>query len=341
MAERITTLGGAARRGYHPSLALAIIVTCQLMIILDATVVNIALPRIQSSLHFSATNLSWVLNAYTLAVAGLLLLGGRAGDILGRRRMFIGGIALFTVASLLGGFATSSWWLLAARAAQGVGAAGAAPGALSLIATNFEEGPERNRALGIFSAVSAAGGSLGLILGGLLTAWASWRWVLFINVPIGIAVVALAPHFIRESERRAGRFDLAGALTSTIGMVSLVYGFIRAASSGWGDDVCRLALAIAVVFLALFLSVEARIREPIVPLHLFANRNRASAYLSMLLLPATMFGMFFFLSQFVQDVLGFSPIKAGLAFLPLTLAIFTSSRIVPRCCRASAPGHSE
>ncbi|HEY8285118.1 MAG TPA: MFS transporter, partial [Chloroflexota bacterium] len=313
-----------------PSIALAVIVTCQLMITLDATVVNVALPRIQSSLHFSPTNLSWVLNAYTLAVGGLLLLGGRAGDILGRRRLFIGGIALFTLASLLGGFATSSWWLLASRAAQGVGAAAAAPGALALIATNFEEGPARNRALGVFSAVAATGGSIGLILGGVLTSWVSWRWVLFINVPIGIAVIALAPLFVRESDRHPGRFDLLGALTSTFGMTSLVYGFIRAASNGWSDSVARLALAVAAVLLALFLSVEIRARQPIVPLRLFANRNRAGAYLNMLLLPATMFGMFFFLTQFVQDVLGFSPITAGFAFLPLTLAIFTASRIVPR-----------
>ncbi len=323
-------LRGAEGRRPRPGLALAIIVACQMMIVLDATVVNIALPHIQASLHFSATNLAWVINAYTLAVGGLLLLGGRAGDILGRRRMFIGGIALFTLASLLGGFATSSWWLLAARAAQGIGAAGAAPGALSLIATTFEEGPARNRALGIFSAVAATGGSLGLILGGLLTSWASWRWVMFINVPIGLAVVALAPLYIRESERQPGRFDLAGALTSTVGMASLVFGFIRAATFGWGDGLCRLALGVAIVALALFLTVEVRVSHPIVPLRLFANRNRAGAYLSILLLPATMFGMFFFLTQFVQDVLGFSPITAGLAFLPLTLAIFTASRIVPR-----------
>ena len=322
--------GTSPRRAHHPSLALAVIVTCQLMIVLDATVVNIALPRIQTSLHFSAANLSWVLNAYTLAVGGLLLLGGRAGDILGRRRMFIGGIALFTLASLLGGFAATSWWLLACRAAQGVGAAAAAPGALALIATNFEEGSARNRALGVFSAVSATGGSIGLILGGLLTSWGSWRWVLFINVPIGIAVIGLAPLFVRESERHPGRFDLAGALTSTMGMTSLVYGFIRAAANGWGDGVARLAFAAAAVLLILFLSVEIRARQPIVPLRLFANRNRAGAYLNMLLLPATMFGMFFFLSQFVQDVLGFSPITAGLAFLPLTLAIFIASRLVPR-----------
>ena len=212
----------------------------------------------------------------TLVVGGLLLLGGRAGDILGRRRLFIAGIALFTLASLLGGLATTAWALLAYRAAQGFGAAFAAPGALALIATNFGEGPARNRALGVFSGVSAGGASLGLILGGLLTSWASWRWVMFINVPIGIAVVALAPLFIQESVRHPGHFDLIGAFTSSLGMVSLVYGFIRAASNGWDDVTARSAFGLAAILLVLFVAIEMRVRQPIVPLRLFANRNRAA-----------------------------------------------------------------
>jgi EmrB/QacA subfamily drug resistance transporter len=324
---RPTRDGGGGR---HPGLALAILVTCQLMIALDSTVVTIALPAIQGSLQFSPTDLSWVLNAYTLALGGLLLLGGRAGDILGRRRVFIAGIALFTLASLLGGFATSAEWLLVTRAAQGVGAALAAPSVLALIATTFPEGPARNRALGYIAAAASSGGSIGLIAGGMLTAWVSWRWVLFINVPIGIAVVLLASRFIQESERRPGRFDLAGALTSTAGVTALVYGFIRAASAGWDDPGTLGAVVVAVVFLALFLVVETRAAQPIVPLRLFANRNRASAYVDMMLVPATLFGMFFFLTQFLQQVMGFSPITAGLAFLPLTIAIFTASWTVPR-----------
>jgi EmrB/QacA subfamily drug resistance transporter len=314
----------------HPGLALAILVTCQLMVVLDSTVVTIALPTIQKSLHFSATDLSWVLNAYTLALGGLLLLGGRAGDILGRRRVFIAGIALFTFASLLGGLATSAGWLLVTRAAQGAGAALAAPSVLALIATTFAEGPARNRALGMVSAAASTGGSLGLIAGGMLTAWVSWRWVLFINVPIGLAVVVLARLYIPESERRPGRFDLAGALTSTAGLTALVYGFIRAASAGWSDLETFDALAAAIVLLALFLAIETRVEQPIVPLRLFADRNRAGAYLNMMLVPASLFGIFFFLTQFLQQVLGFSPVTAGLAFLPLTFAIFAASWTLPR-----------
>jgi EmrB/QacA subfamily drug resistance transporter len=320
----------AARRAAHPTIALAVIVTCQLMLILDATIVNIALPNIQRSLHFSATGLSWVVSAYSLAFGGLLLLGGRAGDILGRRRNFVIGIGLFTVASLLGGFATSAAWLLATRAAQGVGAAIAAPSALSLLMTTFEEGPARTRALSIFSAVSAGGASIGLIAGGMLTDWASWRWVLFVNVPIGLAIVVLAPIFLNETERNPGRFDLTGALTSTFGVAGLVYGFIRAATEGWGDRITLGSFVAAVVLLTTFVVVELRASQPIVPLRLLANRNRSSAYLNMLILAATMYGTFFFITQFVQDVVGFSPVKAGFAFLPLSGAIFTFSRLVPR-----------
>ena len=209
--------------------------SAQLMIILDMTVVNIALPNIQANLHFSATSLSWVLNGYTLTSGGLLLLGGRAGDILGRRRMFIAGISLFTLASLAGGLATTAGLLLAARALQGVGGALASPAVLALIVTSFPEGRERTRALGIYMGVITGGSSLGLVLGGVITEWLSWRWVLFINVPIGLAVVAIAPLFVGETPRLPGRFDLAGALAATTGVTALVYGFIRAAANGWGD----------------------------------------------------------------------------------------------------------
>jgi EmrB/QacA subfamily drug resistance transporter len=321
---------GAPRRGHHPALALTVIAASQLMVVLDATIVNIALPQIQQALGFSTTSLSWVLNAYTLTFGGLLLLGGRAGDILGRRRTFIAGILVFTLASFLGGLATSAGWLLAARALQGVGAAIAAPTALSLITTNFAEGEERNRAFGVFGAVAVAGGAIGLIAGGILTSWLSWRWVLFVNVPIGVVLASLAPLYITESERHPGTFDLGGALTSTAGMTALVYGFIRAAQEGWSDPGTMGSFAAAAILLAVFLSIETRIRQPITPLHLFRDRNRAGSYVIMLALAAAMFGQFFFLTLFVQDVLGYSPLRAGIAFLPITAAIVLTSQFAAR-----------
>ncbi len=324
--DRPGTVPRADRRG----IALALVLGAQLMIILDMTVVNIALPSIARGLHFSAPSLSWVLNAYTLTFGGLLLLGGRAGDILGRRRVFIAGITLFTAASLAGGLASSAAWLLAARAFQGAGGAIASPAVLALITASFGEGRERTRALGIYTAVAMGGGSLGLVLGGVITEWVSWRWVLFINVPIGIAVALTAPLFLTESQRQPGRFDITGALTSTAGMTALVYGFIRAASDGWGDGVALGAFAAAIVMLSLFLLNESRARQPITPLRLFADRGRAGSYLARLLLVAGMFGMFFFLTQFVQDILGFSPLRAGISFLPMTAALFAVSRLSPR-----------
>ena len=321
---------GAARRGHHPALALTIIAASQLMVVLDATIVNIALPQIQQALGFSTTSLSWVLNAYTLTFGGLLLLGGRAGDILGRRRVFITGILVFTLASLLGGLAASAGWLLAARALQGVGGAIAAPTALALITTNFQEGEERNRAFGVFGAVAVAGGALGLLLGGVLTSWLSWRWVLFVNVPIGVLLASVAPLYINESERRPGRFDLGGALTSTAGMAALVYGFIRAAQEGWSDPGTIGSFVAAAVLLAVFYSIETRTRQPITPLHMFRDRNRAGSYAIMLALAAAMFGMFFFLTLFVQGVLGYSPLRAGFAFLPITAAIIVTSQFAAR-----------
>ena len=321
---------GASRARGHPGLALVIMLSAQLMIVLDLTVVNIALPHIQAGLHFSTAGLSWVLNAYTLTFGGLLLLGGRAGDILGRRRVFLAGIILFTLASLAGGLATEAWWLLAARALQGVGGALASPAVLALVVGSFPEGRERTRALGVYSAVLMGGASLGLVLGGLITEWASWRWVLFVNVPVGILVVAVTPLFVTESARQPGRFDLTGAVTSTAGMTALVYAFIRAASNGWGDRLALAAFGVAAVLLGLFLLTETRTPQPITPLRLFASLSRSGSYLTRLLLVAGMFGMFFFLTQFVQEILGFSPLVAGVAFLPLTLAVFGVSRLAPR-----------
>ena len=318
------------RRG----LALAIVLGAQLMIILDLTVVNIALPNIARGLSFSTAGLSWVLNAYTLTFGGLLLLGGRAGDILGRRRVFVAGIVLFTAASLAGGLAQSAGWLLAARAAQGVGGAIASPAVLAMITASFADGRERARALGIYTAVVMGGGSLGLVLGGVITEWVSWRWVLFINVPIGALVVLASPLFLPQTGRQPGHFDLIGALTSTAGMASLVYGIIRAASDGWSDTVALGAFAAAAILLAGFLYRESRAAQPITPLRLFADRRRAGSYLTRLLLVAGMFGMFFFLTQFVQDILRFSPLRAGVSFLPMTAVLLgvsqLSSRLVSR-----------
>src|SRR6516164_10055500 len=237
------------------------------------------------------------------------------------------GIALFTAASLAGGLAQSAGWLLAARAAQGVGGAFATPAVLAMITASFADGRERARALGIYTAVVIGGGSLGLVLGGVITEWVSWRWVLFINVPIGIAVALTAPLFLPESQRQPGRFDLLGALTSTAGMTLLVYGFIQAASHGWSDRMALAAFAAAAVLLAVFLVNESRARQPITPLRLFADRGRSGSYATRLLLVAGMFGMFYFLTQFVQDILGFSPIRAGISFLPMTAVLLGVSQL--------------
>jgi EmrB/QacA subfamily drug resistance transporter len=307
------------------------------MIVLDLTVVNIALPSIARGLHFSAPSLAWVLNAYSLTFGGLLLLGGRAGDILGRRRMFLAGIAVFTAASLAGGLATSAAWLLAARAIQGAGGAIASPAVLATIVSGFPEGRERTRALGIFTAVMMGGASLGLVLGGMITEWASWRWVLFINVPIGIAVLVIAPRVLPESARQPGRFDVVGALTSTAGMSALVYAFLRAASSGWTDRRTLAAFVAATALLAAFVINESRSHQPITPLRLFADRSRSASYVARLLLVAGMFGMFFFLTQYVQEILKFSPLRAGVAFVPMTGALFTVSRLAPRLIARFGP----
>jgi len=309
----------------------------QLMIILDLTVVNIALPHIQTGLHFSTTSLAWVLNGYTLTFGGLLLLGGRAGDILGRRRVFLAGIAIFTLASLVGGLAPSAGVLLAARAVQGVGGALASPAVLALVVSSFSEGGERTRALAIYAAVVTGGSSLGLVLGGVITQWLDWRWVLFINVPIGIAVLVATPLFVTETPRQSGRFDLAGAVTSTAGVAALVYAFIRIAGDGWGDRLGLAAFGVAAVLLAAFLVIETHAPQPITPLRLFADVSRSGSFAARLLLVGGMLGLFFFLTQFLQDVLGFSALRAGLAFLPMTVLLFAVSRLMPRLMPVVGP----
>ncbi|MFB7514582.1 MFS transporter [Streptomyces sp. NPDC056144] len=331
-----TTAAAAPRKsdGDGKGIALFVIASCQLMVVLDITIVNIALPHIQTALDFSTTSLSWVVNAYTLTFGGLLLLGGRAGDILGRRRVFIFGVLLFGLASLFCGLAQSEWQLLAARALQGVGGAIASPTSLSLITTTFDEGPERNRAFGVFAGVSAGGGAIGLVAGGMLVQWLDWRWIFFVNVPIAIVIAVLTPRHVKESERHPGHFDLAGALTSTLGMVALVYGFIRAAQEGWSDPYTIASFVAAVVLLALFIFIERRSQQPITPLHMFADRNRSGTYVIMLCLAAAIFGMFFFLTLFVQQVLGFSPLATGVAFLPISAIIGVgaglTSNLLPR-----------
>lgn len=318
----------------HLGLALLVISTAQLMVVLDATIVNIALPSIQAELGFSPQNLQWVLTAYTLAFGGFLLLGGRAGDLLGRRRVFVAGIWLFTLGSLAGGFAFNGASLLAARAVQGLGAAIAAPTALSLITTEFPEGKPRNRAMGIYAAMSGAGAAIGLILGGLLTDTVGWRWVLFVNVPIGVLVALVAPRVLTETERHRGRFDLPGALTATSGLALLVYGLTRAATDGWSDTGTIAALAVAVTLLVVFVVVESASKHALMPMRIFENRNRAGAYGIMLIIGAAMFAMFFYLTQFVQVILGYSPLKAGFAFLPVSAGIVvaagTASQLIMR-----------
>jgi len=316
----------AARPG---RLVLAVIVSCQLMVIVDGSIVTIALPRIQQDLHFSPAGLAWVVSGYSLAFAGLLLPGGRAGDSYGRRRMFIAGLAVFTAASLLAGLAPGAGVLIAARVAQGAGAALAAPASLSLLAASFPEGPERRRALGVFSMVAGLGLTIGLIAGGLLTA-VSWRWVFIVNVPIGAVTIGLARVTLAETPRHTARFDLPGALTSAVGTAALVYGFIRASAGGWSDWQALAAFGTGIIALAAFVLVEARGRQPLLPLGLLAARMRAGAYVNMLLLPAAMGGTLVFCSIFIQDVLRFSPLRAGLAFLPMAAAQFAGARTAPR-----------
>ncbi|HEX3513085.1 MAG TPA: MFS transporter [Trebonia sp.] len=324
--------GRTGARGGRPGAALVVIAVAQLMVVLDATVVYVALPHIQRSLQFSSSGLEWVVNAYALTFGGLLLLGGRAGDLLGRRRMFVAGLLLFSAASLAGGFATSSAWLLAARAVQGVGGAVVAPTALALISTTFTGGPARSRAMGVYASMSGLGGALGLVVGGLLVTYASWRWVLFVNVPIGIAVVLAAPLTLGESPRRTGGFDLLGAITGTGGIAALVYGLSNAATtadgvSHWGDAKVVASLATGALLLAAFAVVEARGPHPLLPPRVLRDRDRLGANLIMLGVGTANFGVFFFLTLFVQDLLGYSALREGVSFLPLTAALLVGAAV--------------
>ena len=311
-------------------MVLSIILATYLMIVLDASVVITALPQIHDGLHFSTAELSWVQSAYALTFGGFLLLGARAGDVLGRRTVFMLGIGVFTFASFWAGLAQSPVELLAARAVQGLGGAIAAPATLALLTTTFAEGEERTRALAAYSAVAGAGGSIGLVLGGLLTDLISWRAAMFINVPVGATLMWLAPRYLPETPPRPGHFDIRGAILSTLGMSALVFGFVRVASHHWGDPVALASFGAGLALMTLFIVNERRAAQPITPLRLFASRERSGAYAARMLAIGGMFSMFYFLSQYLQGVRGFSPLEAGVAFLPLTLVMFTMVRLVPR-----------
>jgi EmrB/QacA subfamily drug resistance transporter len=320
-----TELSGGNLEGRHLGLALAVISCAQLMIVLDATVVNVAIPTIHHALHFSPANLEWLVTAYSLTFGGLLLFGGRTGDLYGKRRMFMLGIAVFAVSSLLGGFAINDVWLIFTRGLQGIGAAIAAPTALALIATNFPEGRARNRAMGVYAAMSGGGGAVGLLLGGLLTTYVSWRWIFFVNVPIAAVVLFLAPRALNESESSSGHLDVPGAVTATGGMLALVYGLSNASSHSWSSVSTLVSLAGAVVLLVAFAFIERRSKEPLMPFSIFSNRNRSASFAVMLCIGISLFALFYFLTLYLQNILGWSAIRTGVGFLPMTIGIIIAA----------------
>jgi EmrB/QacA subfamily drug resistance transporter len=316
------------------TLTLVICCLAQFMVVLDVSIVNVALPSISADLGFTPASLAWVVNAYTLAFAGFLLLGGRAADLLGRREVFAGGLALFALASLAGGLAQDELTLVAARAAQGLGGAIVAPATLSILTTSFSEGLERNRALGLWGAMGAIGGASGALLGGLLTEALSWRWILIINLPIGLLGALAALHVVRAGRRDAGAardFDLAGAVTVTLGLVILTYGIVESESHGWGSARTLLTLAAGAALLVVFVLVEGRLApRPLVPLRIFASRLLSGANVVVFCLGGSVFAMWYFLSLYLQQVLGYSPIQAGLAFLPMPLTIAACTQAATR-----------
>jgi EmrB/QacA subfamily drug resistance transporter len=310
---------------------LVLVIAClaQFMVVLDNTIVNVALPSVQRGLDFSPANLQWVVNAYSLIFGGFLLLGGRAADLLGRRRLFMIGVALFAGASLLNGLAQSSTMLILGRGLQGLGGALVSPAALSIIITTFQDNAERTRALGVWSAIAAGGAAFGLLLGGILTDLVSWRWNFFVNVPVGIATVMLALRYVPESHADLGhrRFDAAGATTITAGLLAVVFAIVKAQAWGWGSGKTLGVFAVGAVLLAIFLVLESRSTAPLVKLSIFRVRSISTANTVMLLVASALFGMFFFVSLYVQDVLHYSPLKAGFAFLPLSLGIVIGAGI--------------
>jgi EmrB/QacA subfamily drug resistance transporter len=322
VAEAVAALTTRARET-NRWLVLGIVCIAQFMVILDATIVNVALPSIQHHLGFSQSSLQWVVNAYTLVFGGFLLLGGRASDLVGRQRLFLAGVALFTVASAVNGLAQSSGMLVGGRALQGLGAALVSPAALAIVTTTFEEGKDRAKAMGVWSAIAAGGGAVGLVLGGLLTEKLDWRWVFFINLPIGIAAILLSLRFVpdAEAEVKPKSADVAGAVTVTGGLLVLVYGIVKAQAYGWTSwKTLGLAL-IAVVLLAAFVWIEAHAKEPLIRLGIFRRRSLTASNVAMLLVASGMFAMFYFASIYLQEVRDYSPIQAGLAFVPFTFGI--------------------
>jgi EmrB/QacA subfamily drug resistance transporter len=312
--------------GRSKGLALLLLAATQFIVVLDASIVNVALPSIGTELRFSQENLSWVVNAYTLTFGGFLLLGGRLADLLGRRRMFIVGLLLFGLASLAGGLSTSEPQLIAARAIQGMGAAIISPAALSIITTTFAEGAERNRALGVWGAVAGAGGAAGVLLGGLLTEFLGWEWVLLVNVPITLVAAVLAPRLLIESRHpTATSFDIPGALSVTAGLALLVYGLVNTVDVGWGSGETLAILGAALALLVVFVTIESRSRNPLMPLTIFRLRTLSGANVVGLLVGMSLFSMFFFISLYLQQVLGYEPLKAGLAYLPLSILIILSA----------------
>ena len=323
----------------HPHLRATLFLAClaQFMVILDVSVVNVALPSIRHGLGFSEQDLQWVVNAYTVTFAGFLLLGGRAADLLGRRRVFVSGLVLFALASLAGGLADTQGLLIAARAVQGLGGAVIAPASLSILTTTFPEGPARNRAVGIWGAMGGAGGAAGVLLGGVLTDLLGWRWILFINVPIGLMAAFLAQRLIAEHRNpgRSRNFDLSGALSATLGLSLLVLGIVRTDVTGWSSSGTIGLVAVGVVLLITFVVIEGKLATaPLMPLRIFASRTLSASNVIVLLFGGATFGMWFFVSLYLQQVLGYSPIKAGLTFLPMTLCIVvgatSASRLVVR-----------
>src|SRR5215216_2337111 len=308
------------------NLALALLATAQFVVVLDASIVNVALPSIGRDLDFAQDDLSWVVNAYTLMFGGFLLLGGRLADLLGRRRLFVWGMWLFALASLAGGLAQTDVWLVAARAVQGLGAALISPAALAILATTFAEGAERNKALAVWGAVAGSGGAVGVLAGGMLTEWAGWEWVLFVNTPIGIAAALIAPRIFSESRDESNpSWDVAGAVTVTAGLAILVYTLVDANDAGWGSTQTIALGTLSLALLASFIVIELRRRYPLIPFAIFKLRTLRGANMIGLLLGMSLFAMFFFISLYMQQVLGYDPLKAGLAYLPLAGLIIISA----------------
>src|SRR6266480_4321446 len=308
--------------------ALVLLATVQLMVVLDTTIVNVALPTIQAKVGFSTSGIAWVVNGYALTFGALLLLGGRSGDMLGRRNVFVAALGAFALASAIGGLASSPTMLIVARVVQGASAAFAQATALSLIISTFPAGAARNRAVGVFAAMEGLGAAAGLLLGGVLVNSLGWRWVFFVNVPVALVVAALAPRFIPVAARQSARFDLRGAASATVGLGLLVFGLARAAEHGWADITTFGPIAIGVLGLLVFVRIEARSAQPLMPLWVFADRNRGGAYLIQALMGAALFGMFFLSTLYLQNVLGYGPLKAGAAFVPVAVALIAAAGAV-------------